>query len=142
VRNLHSKTCQNCVWSQKSEIGSSNFVSLKTVPSPLGFRTIHHILCKTLQQVNPNSSISIRPSSININRMFSCWWDWCQDWQAAWKRQKIIPGIACNKACLDFGGKIKMTPTGSFRVQIMINNKLESWHTALDRNGAHKQDQR
>lgn len=53
----------------------------------------------------------------------------------------MVQEIACNKACLDFGGKIETTPTGSFRVQIMINNKLESWHTALDRNGAYKQDQ-
>ena len=53
----------------------------------------------------------------------------------------MVQEIACNKACLDFGGKIEKTPTGSFRVQKMINNKLESWHTALDRNGAYKQDQ-
>lgn len=52
----------------------------------------------------------------------------------------MVQEIACNKACLDFGEKIETTPTGSFRVQ-MINNKLKSWHTALDRNGAYKQDQ-
>ena len=54
----------------------------------------------------------------------------------------MVQEIACNKACLDFGGKNRNDPYLLLSSKNNDNNKLESWHTALDRNGAHKQDQR
>ena len=58
----------------------------------------------------------------------------------------MVQEIACNKAYLDFvgggGWGDRNDPYLLLSCKNNDNNKLESWHTALDRNGAHKQDQR
>lgn len=54
----------------------------------------------------------------------------------------MVQEIACKKACLDFGGGNRNEPYLLLSSKNNDTNKLESCHTALDRNGAHKQDQR